>query len=1464
MEPHETPGSRVFGGGAEGKRRTQFLTLLLTDIAGSTQLKSALGDQAGVNLIQRHHSIVRELLKGLEAEEISTAGDSFLLAFSKPSHALLFALRLQVQLRLFNQEHEIPVQDRIGLHLGEVVVAEREGKRDIHGMQVDTCARVMSLAKGGQILMTRSVFDNARQSLKGEEIEGIAGLEWLNHGRFELKGVEEPVEICEVRAAGSTSLSPPTTSEKAHRVESSEGEAVLGWRPALGTLVPNTQWLLEQKLGEGGFGEVWLGRHQVMKERRVFKFCFRADRVRSLKREMTLFRLIKERIGDHPNIVALREVYFEQPPYYVEEEYVAGQDLASWCAAQGGADKLPLETRLEIIAQIADALQAAHDAGVIHRDVKPANILVSRSSRREEAHFDVRAPAEHESEPPRVVYEVQAKLTDFGIGQVISEEALAGVTRAGFTQTMLSSSSSQSGTQLYMAPELWAGKPASTRSDIYSLGVVLFQLLVGDFSRPVTTDWARAVPEPLLREDLEQCFAGNIEERFAGAGQLAKNLRNLRPRTAERLDRERLELRARQRQQAALLAGAAFLILALVAAALGYGLREARSQRDRARLEAYFADVRLSDTALRENNPGQAMKLLQRQVPAAGQTDLRGIEWRVLWERCQGDQTELLRHNAEVSSAELSPDGRWLATESGGSFWLWDLSQPKRPQQWLEANAPGAIAEHLVFEPQGRFLATAGATEVSIWDPAKWQRLRSLTNGNAALSMTTNGTALAVVGNQGVQVWDTIKWELLLKPGVLVPQWAWDLRAAISPEGSLLAVSSTGREDLEGRRRSEVVIWRLADHSVLWRETGLVQVTKLAFSDDGQWLAACTWGPPATIHLWLVPQQKRVGLWPADDGLGMALAFAPGGQELVSAGSAQLISRWRTGSTNRLGQLKGHLSEVWSLRFARDGRLVSGSKDGTVRIWKPDDLPPNRRSFTLPAGRIPVPVASGARKLTTFKPWEWVFEDWDLATGQLLAKRTVERGEDLLGGGKVSTNAGTYFTCGLIDIPVLTQGGAGKVGWLCIGAPGWELFATTGDGWLHGWSAETGRLLFSRQIDSVPILSGGLSPDRQRFETMERSGTMKVWNIQGGEPETVFDTIPGRPYSFGRSSDGALSAFLAKNRDVVVWDVRSRKRAAAIPCVTWGVGAYALAISPDKRLVAVANNNWPAKIWEIATGRAVAGPLYGHLAGIDRLSFSPDSRLLVTHCADRTAKVWSVETGQEVLSGIRLNELLHVNPFWQLFPDSNTMVEAAETNAFRLVHLPTLAEIDAKNSERQNTGLAQQPREGLLQEWLVLGPLPLPRLQSGLIAMDDQQLANEHQLRPRAGEAVRVGPKPLVWRRLRAPSGMLELDGPRNEYCAAYAVCYLRSERARSGLVMHVGSDDQAKVYLNGQLLLRCGAARTFAFDQNTIKDVSLQAGLNVLVLKLVNETGDWRGSIGITDEQGRPVDGVRVSVSPD
>jgi class 3 adenylate cyclase/tetratricopeptide (TPR) repeat protein/tRNA A-37 threonylcarbamoyl transferase component Bud32 len=562
------------------KHRTGLLTLLFTDIVDSTKLKQSLGDREAVPVIQRHHSIIREILGQFsEGEEIETAGDSFFIVFTKPSDAVKFSLLVQARLRALSSEVGRLVFDRIGIHVGEVWIEEREGTtgkaQDLYGLQVDTCARVQSLGQADQILLSRFPFDSARQALKGEELHGIGTLSWLNHGPYRMKGVEESLEICEVGEEGKARLRQPPDSEKAHRFMSADSEPVLGWGPAIDQAVPGTGWVLEKKLGEGGFGEVWLGRDKRLKTERVFKFCFRADRVRSLKREATLFGLLKERVGEHPNIVAIESVYFDEPPpYYILMQHVAGQDLPSWCESQGGIEQVPLETRLEIVAQIAEALQAAHDSGVIHRDVKPSNILVG-----------------NQSENP-----IHAYLTDFGIGQIISDEIRNQLSVSGFSQAGLESAS-LSGTQLYMAPELFWGKPASIRSDIYALGVVLYQLLVGDFRRPVTTDWAKQIKDPLLREDLEKCFASDPQDRFAGAAQLAEQLRSLQERR-ETFDKQQAILKERERaayrRGIMRTAALALVVIGLVSGLAVYAFfqrHEALTQRKAAEEQGRIANV---------------------------------------------------------------------------------------------------------------------------------------------------------------------------------------------------------------------------------------------------------------------------------------------------------------------------------------------------------------------------------------------------------------------------------------------------------------------------------------------------------------------------------------------------------------------------------------------------------------------------------------------------------------------------------------------------------------------------------------------------------------------------------------------------------------------------------------------------------------------------------------------------------
>lgn len=210
-----------FNAAARRKVPNRVVTMLFSDIVGSTKLKQEYGDAQSMALINKHHAIVRQILGGTATgEEVSTSGDSFFMAFSTPSDAVLCALRWQDAIRNFAQDEGVSLQDRIGIHVGEVYVdnAKVAGKEfDLNGIQVDTAARVMSLAQGNQILLSSFAFHNAKQMLEGYEFDGIGQLSWRSYGPYDVKGVDIPVEIFEVGEAGLACMKPPPDGEKAKR-----------------------------------------------------------------------------------------------------------------------------------------------------------------------------------------------------------------------------------------------------------------------------------------------------------------------------------------------------------------------------------------------------------------------------------------------------------------------------------------------------------------------------------------------------------------------------------------------------------------------------------------------------------------------------------------------------------------------------------------------------------------------------------------------------------------------------------------------------------------------------------------------------------------------------------------------------------------------------------------------------------------------------------------------------------------------------------------------------------------------------------------------------------------------------------------------------------------------------------------------------------------------------------------------
>ena len=288
-------------------------------------------------------------------------------------------------------------------------------------------------------------------------------------------------------------------------------------------------WSLIRRLGAGGHGEAWLGQHDKTHEQRVFKFAVDTPSLAALKREITLYRLLNDSLGERARIVDLLDWNLEHQPYFIESRYVAGGSLVEWAERHGKLANIPLALRLDVAAQIAEALAIVHSVGVLHKDLKPSNVLVEEVAGA--------APA--------------IRLADFGSGGLLDPKRLEqmGITRLGFTRT-IAAGEGTTGTPLYFAPEVLTGQPPTVKADIYALGVMLYQLVVGDFHTAMSPGWERDIGDELLRECIADAAQGEPERRLADAAELAQRLRTLEQRREER----RREREAKEKAEAAALA----------------------------------------------------------------------------------------------------------------------------------------------------------------------------------------------------------------------------------------------------------------------------------------------------------------------------------------------------------------------------------------------------------------------------------------------------------------------------------------------------------------------------------------------------------------------------------------------------------------------------------------------------------------------------------------------------------------------------------------------------------------------------------------------------------------------------------------------------------------------------------------------------------------------------------------------
>jgi hypothetical protein len=173
--------------------------------------------------------------------------------------------------------------------------------------------------------------------------------------------------------------------------------------------------------------------------------------------------------------------------------------------------------------------------------------------------------------------------------------------------------------------------------------------------------------------------------------------------------------------------------------------------------------------------------------------------------------------------------------------------------------------------------------------------------------------------------------------------------------------------------------------------------------------------------------------------------------------------------------------------------------------------------------------------------------------------------------------------------------------------------------------------------------------------------------------------------------------------------------------------------------------------------------------------------------------------------------------------------------------------------------------EGFITAWLVLAPIPMAEGQSGADALGKEQVKGEADLKPKAGDTVKVGDKELTWKAYEVKDYFVDFNGylgNQTEDSVGYAVTYVNAPEDMKDLKLKIGSDDQCKVYLNGKEVLKQDQARALEKDQDTV-DVSLKQGVNVLVFKVVNEKVDWSGCARFTDKDGKPITNLKATTKP-